>query len=327
MSESLNLSGQAREFTWFRILPTGSLFEPQPAGAAALIRPDSPHEKRERPLADRYSLADLIAWNRPGQVPYSQKRTPPMSPADQELALSTLVNKVTRPALIGAAGAMVGMPEAGLLDAGIQALPENWRSLASLLGMATVRAYHGTTGDFERFDPSRTTDIGMHFGTAEQANNAIASGIRGSAGEYPQGANVRPVDLDIEKTLRMPDVFSILGKGMTPVARKLTLETPGLRFEDADRTQLFDYAKRLDTLKRKAGGIRSWQDPMQSTLLSAAQKAEYEAAYQGFWKTVEKGITSSGYDSAVYNNKVEGKGDSYIMFDHTRISPAFGEEK
>jgi len=38
---------------------------------------------------------------------------------------------------------------------------------------APIEFYHGTTGAFEYFDPSKTTDGGLHFGTKEQARMRV----------------------------------------------------------------------------------------------------------------------------------------------------------
>lgn len=182
-----------------------------------------------------------------------------------------------------------------------------------------IRAYHGTTSEFEDFDPRRTGDIGMHFGTAEQAARALNPLGR----DMPAGANIRPVDLYIKNPVQIPDVFSLLGKGMNSVARAIALDSP-VRLTDAQRQNVFGLAKRLDALKRKAGGIRSWLPPEQSTLLSGAEKTEYANKTKQFWQAIQDAITGSGYDSAVYENKVEGKGKSYIVFDPAKVKPAFG---
>ena len=56
-----------------------------------------------------------------------------------------------------------------------------------------VKAYHGTTSSFDKFDPSRTGDIGMHFGTSQQAHNATKDFFM----KYKDGANMSLVNLGV----------------------------------------------------------------------------------------------------------------------------------
>lgn len=231
------------------------------------------------------------------------------------ISLSDMIPQNKWQAAIMAAGVL---PGGKMLKGAKKALSSIAAEAEQALQTKPIRAYHGTKADFEAFDPSMTKDLGMHFGTAEQAEKAVWNPW---SKEYPAGANIRPVDLHIQNPVRLPDMFSLLGKGMQAVAKKLTLETP-LLFSDEAREALYGAAKRADVLKRKAGGIRQWLPPEDSTLLSAAEKAEYADATKRFWKTVEKTIKENGYDSAVYANKVEGKGDSYIVFDPNLIREA-----
>ena len=68
--------------------------------------------------------------------------------------------------------------------------------------------YHGTTDDFDRF--ARTSDIGYHFGTAEQAEARL--GIHGDVWDpamkqyVGERGRVLPMYLKIENPLRMPDL-------------------------------------------------------------------------------------------------------------------------
>jgi SAM-dependent methyltransferase/ribosomal protein S18 acetylase RimI-like enzyme len=61
--------------------------------------------------------------------------------------------------------------------------------------------FHGTNADFDRFK-KKSNDVGMHFGTAEQANDRLEflASRRGETGQ-----NVKPVFLRIKNPLRMED--------------------------------------------------------------------------------------------------------------------------
>lgn len=64
-----------------------------------------------------------------------------------------------------------------------------------------ILAYHGTDAEFEEF--GYTLDIGYHFGPIETAERRL---LMVGDGEWPEGANVRPVLLDIRRPLRLPDL-------------------------------------------------------------------------------------------------------------------------
>ena len=70
-----------------------------------------------------------------------------------------------------------------------------------------LRAYHGTSeeGGFDRFKRKRN-DIGVHFGTAEQANDRLSYMAEPGRGRSMEGAHVIPVALDIKNPLRLSDL-------------------------------------------------------------------------------------------------------------------------
>lgn len=173
--------------------------------------------------------------------------------------------------------------------------------------------YHGTDKDFSTFDPSLSGDLGIHFGTAEQASKAV--NVLGKP--LVEGARVIPAFLDIKNPLRLPDVFSVIGKRWTTRAKNLRLDSKGIKFDAEQTRELHDAAANLDRIRDRAGG--DWK-------LGLSSKPEVREAYRKeekrFWKVVESAIKASGYDGVVYSNKVEGKGDSYIVFSPDQIKPA-----
>ena len=73
--------------------------------------------------------------NEQGLLPYTKRRTPRLSAEDERVALRSLI-PFAKSAGIAGLGLLLGMPEAGLIDASIASMPESWQPLASLLGVA-----------------------------------------------------------------------------------------------------------------------------------------------------------------------------------------------
>jgi hypothetical protein len=179
-------------------------------------------------------------------------------------------------------------------------------------------AYHGTQADFDAFDPERTGDIGLHFGTPEQASRAAASAF---TGKYETGSAVMPVKLRLTNPLRVKDQFSVLGKTFINRAKTWVLATPGFRATDAERAEIYDAAKAADAARKRGGGDYSIKlDPSKAKHLAA-----YEAASKRFWKAIEASCIRQGYDGLVYDNKVEGKGDSYVVFKPEQVRSRFAK--
>jgi hypothetical protein len=177
-------------------------------------------------------------------------------------------------------------------------------------------AYHGTTKSFDEFDPSLTNDIGMHFGTQGQANVAAA---HPATGRIMDGANVIPAKLKIQNPLRVGDEFSTLGRQFIARAKKLTLETPGFRANEAERAAIYEAAKQADKARRRGGG--DWN--IQLNKDNERHRVAYEDAGKRFWDTVQASAKRQGYDGLVYSNRVEGKGDSYVVFEPSQVRSRF----
>jgi hypothetical protein len=166
-------------------------------------------------------------------------------------------------------------------------------------------AYHGTTADFDAFDPGRTRDIGMHFGSATQADNAI----KDVYGKRKDGANIIPVKLRVHNPLRVPDMFDTMRTTYINRAKTFCLLIRGFRASREERAAIFDAAKVADKARRKAGGDWGALDRAKEQFQAPA-----EAAAKVFWRTVQVSAERQGYDGFVYSNKIEGKGDSYVVF-------------
>jgi hypothetical protein len=251
-------------------------------------------------------------------------RTDPQT-GDLSLAMPRLldvINTLPSPATAGSvvlgAGGSVGKA-AKALDLSTEARMARARSM----GFDTERpVYHGTSKDFPAFDPTKTGDIGMHVGTPEQASRAAADAW---SGKPVEGSQVMPLYAKTQNPLRVKDTFSTLGQRHIARAKALSLETPGFYMNDAEHAAMYEAAKRADAARKRGGGDYSMRlDDNKKGALEA-----YRAADSQFWDTVEQSMRRQGYDSMIYNNKVEGKGDSYMVLDpnqlrsvHARFDPA-----
>ena len=184
-----------------------------------------------------------------------------------------------------------------------------WMALCEALDF-NVDAYHGTTADFPAFDPKLTRDIGLHFGNAEQADRAT----RDYFGKSKDNANIIPVKLRLRNPLRVRDLFDTVRTRYIARAKKFCLETPGFHPNSEEHDAIFDTAKAADRARRKAGGDWGSLDKRKD-----AYQAPADAAAKAFWQAIQVSAERQGYDGFVYKNRVEGKGDSYVVFDPKNV--------
>lgn len=178
-------------------------------------------------------------------------------------------------------------------------------------------AFHGTTAAFDEYDPRLSQDLGIHFGTLEQAHNILGSPKFGKTigadyGGYPEGANIRPVNVDMDNPVELPDIFSS-PQPVIDTARQFMYETP-LRFRTEDADAFYKTAIKLDRIREKAGLFGVTQD----------EHNLYQEHNKQFWGLLEKTVRDNGYDGVIYRNRVEGPGDSYIALDPRQVTPRFG---
>jgi hypothetical protein len=186
----------------------------------------------------------------------------------------------------------------------------HWMKLCESLADFKVDAYHGTTADFPAFDPSLTRDIGLHFGTAQQADRAT----RDYFGKPKDNANIIPVKLRLRNPLRVRDLFDTTRTRYIARAKKFCLETPGFHPNSEEHDAIFDTAKAADRARHKAGGDWGSLDSRKA----AHQKPADDAA-KAFWQAIQASAERQGYDGFIYKNRVEGKGDSYVVFDPRNV--------
>lgn len=165
--------------------------------------------------------------------------------------------------------------------------------------------FHGTEKSFGEYDPTLSKDLGVHFGTLEQAQERIKTWIpEESKSGFGPGANVRPVNVDIEKPARLMDLFSVNAPrkhlvrellDMHDYLKSINSKEPGLKFSPENEA-----------------AMRYWAESGRGT-------------EKDLWDIVEKQAKESGHDAIVYHNLYEGPGDSYIIFDPKKATPRFGK--
>ena len=192
--------------------------------------------------------------------------------------------------------------------------------------------YHGTTSpnDFSKFD--RTSDIGYHFGTQEQAQSARFIGWAAKEGrsdayyhewEQSKSARVYPVYLDIRNPLIMPDLGSWPAKAVVDVLQNLSGRDAKAYAADYARSSGVPMPDRLlkafkpipvavvediiDALDTFDGN--KWEQP---------QARVMRVAYN---EIIRKHLQNAGYDGIAYINEAEGDkpAPSYITFSSHQV--------
>jgi len=144
--------------------------------------------------------------------------------------------------------------------------------------------YHGTRSDFDIFKTDSYVSLGSHFGTQGQANYILSNP------EYP-GAKILPCYLSIQNPLRLPDA-------------------PGDEWH-------WDYI----VPKLRAVGIDPGRRPRIGYEAYVKTRRDQQDCER---EMIVFAIEDAGYDGIVYDNAVEGKGDSWIIFHPNQVKSAIG---
>lgn len=174
-----------------------------------------------------------------------------------------------------------------------------------------LEAFHGTENDFDEFDPRKTGDIGIHFGSPGQASH-FALDLRG---QPKPGGNIIPVRLKLHRPLRVKDMFSTLRVTFINRAKQWTLATRGFHANEQERAAIYAAAKAADAARRRGGG--DWSIQLDKS--KASHLASYEQASRAFWEAIQASCERQGYDGLIYDNKAEGGGDSYVVFHANQV--------
>lgn len=152
--------------------------------------------------------------------------------------------------------------------------------------------YHGTNFNYEDGDKKGDTfhafklakGLGHHVGTIEQATNINIMDRGWNNERTKKNAHIMPVHIQAKNPLRASDV---------------DVNTPWKIIQNLEKEGRIT-PEHLEALREEGNKNQNWKDLVIRTI---------------------KGL---GHDSLVYQNAIEGKGDSYVLFDPNQIKSAIG---
>jgi hypothetical protein len=174
--------------------------------------------------------------------------------------------------------------------------------------------YHATFSDFDTFRVNAGSDeyrrFGFHVGPMEAASSRIdiklAEDARDGVKTDPSDARLLPLYVRSESPLRLDE--NRTGRwGVDDVMQALMQEAEDRGVDGISDEMLDDYAS--DQLVLPGAGGRAWSDAYEF------EPGERSDVLVGFLRQI-------GYDSIVYENKFEGGGDSYLLFDPRQAKSA-----
>jgi hypothetical protein len=165
--------------------------------------------------------------------------------------------------------------------------------------------YHGTcSSGFTKFDPTKTREMGFHFGTSSQAKDFL-KGCGTYRGKTP---GIYPVYLSIQKPLFTPDVYS---------------ESPTFFIEWLEKTNhTYDWlTDEEDSYYRSLNKLRS--QLVEANLLTGEGSHGYrQKIFKTVWGLLRKIVMRKGYDGIRYKNENEGNTDDPYNMAWIAFSPA-----
>lgn len=149
--------------------------------------------------------------------------------------------------------------------------------------------YHGTcSAGFTKFDPTKTQEMGFHFGTPSQAKDFL----KGCGTFRGRSAGVYPVYLSIQNPLFTPDAFS---------------EDPVYFIEWLEDTNHIHnwFPDESDSYYRSLGKLRD--QLAESRMLPGREGYDVrKPLYKAIWGLLRKVVMRKGYDGIRYKNENEG---------------------
>ena len=165
--------------------------------------------------------------------------------------------------------------------------------------------YHGTcSSGFTKFDPTKTREMGFHFGTSSQAKDFL-KGCGTYRGKEP---GIYPVYLSIQNPLFTPDVYS---------------ESPTFFIEWLEKTNhTYDwFTDEDDSYYRSLNKLRS--QLVEANLLTGEGSHKYrQQIFKTVWGLLRKIVMRKGYDGIRYKNENEGRTDDPYNIAWIAFSPA-----
>ena len=167
--------------------------------------------------------------------------------------------------------------------------------------------YHGTcSAEFTEFDPTKTQEVGFHFGTSPQAKDFL-KGCGSSRGKTP---GIYPVYLSIQNPIFTPDVYS---------------EDPVYLIEWLEKTNHIhewfpdesdSYYRSMNRLRDQMASLKS-----DSSLTGAEQYKMLKPLRKATSGLLRKIIMRKGYDGIRYKNENEGRTDDPTNIAWVAFSP------
>ena len=168
--------------------------------------------------------------------------------------------------------------------------------------------YHGTCASgFTKFDPTKTREMGFHFGTPPQAKDFL----KGCSTWRGKRAGIYPVYLSIQKPLFTPDVYSD-----DPTYFIGWLEKTN-HIHDWFPDESDSYYKSMNRLRDQMVTIIA-----DSTLDASVQYTMLAPLRKKTWGLLRKIVMRKGYDGIRYKNENEGNTDDPSNIAWIAFSPA-----
>lgn len=166
--------------------------------------------------------------------------------------------------------------------------------------------YHGTcSSGFTRFDPTKTREMGFHFGTFSQSKDFLKG-----CGEWrdERDPGIYPVYLSIQKPLFTPDVYS---------------EDPVYFIEWLEKTNhIHDwFPDESDSYYQSLSKMR--EQLVEARMLPGREGYELmNPLFKKIWGLLRKIVMRKGYDGIRYKNENEGNTDDPYNIAWIAFSPA-----
>ena len=221
--------------------------------------------------------------------------------------------------------------------------------------------YHGTTRDWDTFDPKKAIQsgsLGFHAGSVSQARDFVREKLSSNPDQPRSGGKIMPVFLSIQNPLRTEDLGTWRPERVAAYLTSKGIEDTETRINPEDKPRnisMMDWGNFTDAQRKMyASSERQVKQELAEgklvdyTSLPVSQTiAEKDYEFSAIQKVRERRdelnnqyvidlLKSHGYDGVVYKNIAEGKlssggiggthssGDSYIAFDPTQIKSATG---
>lgn len=168
--------------------------------------------------------------------------------------------------------------------------------------------YHGTCkAEFTEFDPTKTLEVGFHFGTSPQAKDFL----KGCGTSRGKDAGIYPVYLSIQNPIFTPDVYS-----EDPIYLIQWLEKTN-HIHEWFPDESDSYYRSMNRLREQMASTKS-----DSTLSGKEQYAILKPLRKATSGLLRKVIMRKGYDGIRYKNENEGRTDDPTNIAWIAFSPA-----